>query len=1127
MISSLSTTTPDEDAVCQIDGRWMHRIVERAAHYLPSQGPLSSFVHHNTLHAFEHLTFEQAVVAGQRLFHHQPYLSEQRYRQAMAEGRIHEDQLRDILLRDLGDCGDGLVAGFCTRYTLRLAMLQMPMAALPSAQLPWLLAETDFLRRFRDGAPARRRDHIVRDTRQWVEAVANTDQPVADKRDRAESAADVPPGVEEILTRFADIPPKQWSDAQWESVCLNLLWHLCRRGAEAASAVADRATDRNGLAAGIGQADRQAELLNESVIGCAAEPTELQVHRVPRHRDLVYRLTGRDPDVLVHEVLIPFCAAYVDQGLATWQLPERDAGFAHAFLALHSKTRWTDPAWLRSAKSMLRSWQGKPWDAMASITQSLDALGIRPSEQEEYVTQTLLALGGWAGMLRQLEGNAPWLPHPAPDGSLDDFLAIRLILDRFAVEAILTDWRRTSQPSRTERARSEHATREDHEVPAPSGSGLPSIDLHELVRFVDANGSVQGRRAELEEQTFAAFQLAQYIGWTPQQLLAVTPAQWCKLYDEMAAFPSLARRRLFHLAYEAEYRERALTAMSVHARRRRCEPECGVDRRASFLAVFCIDDREESIRRHLEEVAPDGETASAAGFYAVAMYYRGADQAHYRPLCPNVITPQHYVCETPLFSAIDSSQRRAEHRRRLGRVTHGLHMGSRTMIGGWLTALFGAVATFPLVTRILAPRLTSRVRQSMGTYLRPAATELMIERTAAEPGPEPESALGYSLAEMADIVARVLQDIGKVRELPPLVVFFGHGSSSLNNPHESAYNCGACSGGRGGPNARAFATMANSARVRKLLTERGLDIPVDVHFLGAYHNTCSDNVQYYDLDLVPRTHRRLFREIESHMNTALQRNALERSRRFESAPLDLTPAEALEHVEQRAEDLSQARPEYNHATNSMVLVGRRHWSRGLFLDRRAFLTSYDPRTDDEEATILARILQAAIPVCAGISLEYYFSTVDPEGYGCGSKLPHNITSMLGVMTGAASDLRPGLSTQMVEIHEPMRILFVIETTSEKMLGIMNRNETIERLVRNRWVQLALIDPATGDLQFLDNGTFVPRRPESDELPLAESSTDWYRGRRDHLGFCSIGEATERAMSDSPVGNASGVGGCVG
>jgi len=104
---------------------------------------------------------------------------------------------------------------------------------------------------------------------------------------------------------------------------------------------------------------------------------------------------------------------------------------------------------------------------------------------------------------------------------------------------------------------------------------------------------------------------------------------------------------------------------------------------------------------------------------------------------------------------------------------------------------------------------------------------------------------------------------------------------------------------------------------------------------------------------------------------------------------------------------------------------------------------------------------------------------------------------------------------------------VIETTSEKMLGIMNRNETIERLVRNRWVQLALIDPATGDLQFLDNGTFVPRRPESDELPVAESSTDWYRGRRDHLGFCSIGEATERAMSDSPVGNASGVGGCVG
>ncbi|WP_039962468.1 putative inorganic carbon transporter subunit DabA, partial [Rhodopirellula europaea] len=235
------------------------------------------------------------------------------------------------------------------------------------------------------------------------------------------------------------------------------------------------------------------------------------------------------------------------------------------------------------------------------------------------------------------------------------------------------------------------------------------------------------------------------------------------------------------------------------------------------------------------------------------------------------------------------------------------------------------------------------------------------------------------------------------------------------------------------------------------------------------------------------------------------RNAHERARRFESAPLDLTPHEALEHVEERAEDLSQARPEYNHATSALVTVGRRDWSRGLFMDRRAFVTEYDPAVDDENGHILTRILQAAIPVCGGISLEYYFSTVDVEGYGCGSKLPHNVASMVGVMTGAASDLRPGLSQQMVEIHEPMRILFVIETTPEMLRRIISENEGIRRMVEGNWVQLAILDPSTSTVQRYINGHFEPHIVADREIPTVQSSMHWYRGQRDHLGFATVQE----------------------
>ena len=107
------------------------------------------------------------------------------------------------------------------------------------------------------------------------------------------------------------------------------------------------------------------------------------------------------------------------------------------------------------------------------------------------------------------------------------------------------------------------------------------------------------------------------------------------------------------------------------------------------------------------------------------------------------------------------------------------------------------------------------------------------------------------------------------------------------------------------------------------------------------------------------------------------------------------------------------------------------------------------------------------------------------------------------MDGAASDLRPGLPWQGVEIHEPMRCLFVIESTPEAMLQIMNKVEVIGRIFRGGWAQLAVLDPHSSKIQVFERNEFHPYEPETSELPKASTSTQWYRGWRDHLGFAVI------------------------
>jgi uncharacterized protein YbcC (UPF0753/DUF2309 family) len=191
-------------------------------------------------------------------------------------------------------------------------------------------------------------------------------------------------------------------------------------------------------------------------------------------------------------------------------------------------------------------------------------------------------------------------------------------------------------------------------------------------------------------------------------------------------------------------------------------------------------------------------------------------------------------------------------------------------------------------------------------------------------------------------------------------------------------------------------------------------------------------------------------------------------------------------------------------TNACAFIGRRHLSRGVFFDRRSFLISYDP-TRDPDAAVLTRHLCINGPVGAGINLEYYFSTVNNQGYGSGTKTMHNIAGNFGVMAGASSDLRTGLPWQMVEIHEPMRLLVVVEQTTAVLTQIYQTQPAVRELVGNGWLLLAAIDPIeiAGDEAIIHR--FDPQRgwvrwmPHVDgSLPEVDRSADWFGGHRQPL-----------------------------
>jgi uncharacterized protein YbcC (UPF0753/DUF2309 family) len=742
----------------------------------------------------------------------------------------------------------------------------------------------------------------------------------------------------------------------------------------------------------------------------------------------------------INDQMIKWSAAYLDEGMAGWAMPGRDKGFYRAWRELAARDYSGRFLGIRRFSRKVRDLPALPEDAIAI---NLQRLGIPKHRWTDYLSRQLAQLPGWAGFIRWLGENPD---YPAQEKHPIDpvqYLAVRLFYEVELVQAFC-----------------QHKWGIDGTLPALlSYWEHHQAEYNQLMRQGPLTPDRQGRTVCTDG--WRLFHLAQFLELTPGEVETCPSCDIETMLQWLDIFPGEQHGPVWLEALEASYRGQLIGQLSTQV-----DERSGGDARPRAQLVFCIDVRSEPFRRHVEAQGPY-ETYGYAGFFGVPISFQGFDSETHAPLCPVILAPKFAIKEVPRPGNQESLQAYSSGSRWSQLGQHLFHDLKRNPAGSFmLIDVLGLFFSVRLIGKTFFQRSYESIKAwARGWFIRPVATQIPIDLVDDDPG-DASAALphGFSLIEQATFVENGMRAIGLTEGFGRFVVLCGHGSSSDNNPYFAAYNCGACGGGHGDPNARVFATMGNSPEVRLKLKKNGLNIPDDTWFLAGKHNTVTDQVTFYDLQDVPASHAEDLQLLVQDLHQASAEQARERSHRIPQAPRGITAHQARNHMVERSLDWANVRPEWGLSSNAAFILGRRGLTRGLDLGGRVFLHSYDPEADSEGA-ILEALMMAPLVVGQWISMEYYFSAVAPWCYGSGSKVTHNVVSGVGVMHGSHGDLQTGLPLQSVNdgsvhYHKPMRLLAIIEAPTDRISSAIQKHSLLQQLFHNQWIILVAVDPST-------------------------------------------------------------------
>lgn len=531
---------------------------------------------------------------------------------------------------------------------------------------------------------------------------------------------------------------------------------------------------------------------------------------------------------------------------------------------------------------------------------------------------------------------------------------------------------------------------------------------------------------------------------------AMRDAASIPLDERLGDDPELCLRLVLQDAYERAYQRRIIERLSLES----VQPSSAVPTRKTLQAAFCIDVRSEVYRRALERTSADLSTLGFAGFFGYPIEYVPIGHIRGGAQCPVLLTPKFTVREA-LQGESKAKEDAVFYLRRL----------RRRVAKAWKSFKVSAISSFIYVetfgvsyaSNLLSDnlRLTRTVSDPNTDGLDPSTIKRLEPQI--DPGELGGRPTGFTAEQKLIMAENALRAMSMTGNFARVVMMVGHGSTTVNNPHATGLDCGACGGHTGEANARVAAMILNNAEVRSGLRTRGIDIPDDTWFIGCLHDTTTDEVTIFDRGEVPASHEEDLAAVRAWLQRAGSIARAERATR-----LGLAVDNSLDNkIRARSRDWSQVRPEWGLAGNAAFIAAPRERTRKIDLGGRVFLHEYD-WSKDSDFSVLELIMTAPMVVASWINLQYYGSTVNNRVFGSGNKALHNVTGVLGVIEGNAGDLRTGLPWQAVHdgtdfVHEPLRLSVFISAPIAAMNEVIAKHEGVRNLLDNRWIHLFAMD----------------------------------------------------------------------